>query len=84
MHVQNRMTVPDDRRAEIDHLPAPNRLLIRAVKALSDTGQTDLACRLVAKAWATLRNERPDEAERLNGALPYLTRPKSSQQKETK
>ena len=77
------MPGPDDRRAEIDHLPALNRLLIRAVRALGDSGETDLACRIAAEAWATLRKEWPDEAERLNGALHYLTRPNLRQRKET-
>lgn len=62
-------------REEFSLLRALNRLLIRSVKALGDVGQTDLACRIAAEAWAALRNEQPDEAERLNGVLHYLTRP---------
>ena len=73
----------DARRTETDDLKMLNRLLIRALKALGDAGETDAACRLAAEAWAALRNERPDEAERLNGALHYLTRPTSRQRKET-
>jgi hypothetical protein len=68
---------------EIDYVRGLNRLLIRAVRALGDAGEADLACRIAAKAWAALRKEWPDEAERLNGALHYLTRPNSRQRKET-
>ncbi len=71
----HRMAPPRSRPEEIDLLRALNRLLIRAVKALGDAGQADRACRIAAEAWAALRNEQPDEAERLNGALHYLTRP---------
>ena len=81
---RNRMAaMPDARRPETDDLRALNRLLIRALKALGDAGETDAACRLAAEAWAALRKEWPDEAERLNGALHYLTRPNSRQRKET-
>jgi hypothetical protein len=59
----------------IDDLRRVNRLLIRAVKVLGDGGQVDLACRIAAEAWAALRKEHPEEAEKLNGALHYLTRP---------
>lgn len=69
--------------AEADELRLLNRLLIRAVKALGDEGQTDLACRIAAEAWRVLRHERPAEAEKLNGALHYLTLKPSRQQKET-
>jgi hypothetical protein len=68
---------------QISHLRTLNRLLIRAVKALGDAGEPDLACRIAAEAWATLRMEAPDEAERLNGALHYLTRPNLTPRKET-
>lgn len=70
--------------AETDHLRGLNRLLIRAVKALGDAGEADLACRIAAEAWKALRKEWPDEAERLNSALHYLTRPNVSQREETK
>lgn len=53
-----------------------NELLIRALKALGDAGQADLACRIAAEAWSTLRRTHPAEAARLNGALHYLTQPK--------
>lgn len=52
-----------------------NRLLIRALKALGDQGQTDLACRIAAEAWSALRREHPEEAAKLNGVLHVLTRP---------
>src|SRR5512146_311860 len=78
-----RAAMPDAPRTETDDLKALNRLLIRALKALGDAGESETACRLAAEAWAALRKERPGEAERLNGALHYLTRPTSRQRKET-
>ncbi|MDE2229638.1 MAG: hypothetical protein KGL11_11445 [Alphaproteobacteria bacterium] len=60
--------------APADDLRSLNRLLIRALKALGDAGQTDLACRIAAEAWSSVRTARPQEAEKLNGALHYLTR----------
>ncbi len=38
-----------------DELRRVNRLLIRAVRALGNEGQTELACRIDAEAWAALR-----------------------------
>ncbi len=51
-----------------------NGLFIRALKALAKKGEADLACRIAAEAWSFLRRARPEEAERLNGALHALTR----------
>jgi uncharacterized protein (DUF2249 family) len=67
---------------DIESVRRLNRLLIRAVKALGDEGQVDLACRIAAEAWAALRKEHPEEAEKLNGALHYLTHPTPRQPKE--
>jgi uncharacterized protein (DUF2249 family) len=75
--------MPEACRIEAGPLCQLNRLLIRAVKALGDGGQTDLACRIAADAWAALRAELPQEAEKLNGALHYLTRPDAAKRKET-
>lgn len=74
--------VRQPRDPEPEHVAGFNRLLIRALKALGDAGQTDLACRIAAEAWAALRKERPQEAERFNSALHYLTRPYSKSRKE--
>jgi hypothetical protein len=49
------------------------------VKALGEKGEIDLACRIAAEAWAVLRERRPEEAEKLNGALHYLTHPRLNQ-----
>lgn len=73
----------DVRQDDTDDLHVMTRLLIQAVKALGDAGRTELACRLTAAAWTTLRKKRPREAERLNGVLHYLTRPALQQRKET-
>jgi len=75
---------PPDRGSEqATYLHMLNRLLIRAVEALGDTRQPDLACRIAAEAWAALREESPHEAERLNGPLHDLTRPNLRPRKET-
>ena len=70
------------RQAETDGVQLMNRLLIQAVRALANEGQTDLACRIAAAAWAALHDVRPKEAEKLNGVLHYLTRLDPSQRKE--
>jgi hypothetical protein len=77
----SQVEAPPLREGETESLRRLNRLLIRAVKALGDEGQTDLACRIAADAWAALRRDHPEEAERLNGALHYLTGPNLSQAK---
>ncbi len=56
-----------------DELRRFNRLLIRALKALGDADQVELACRIAADAWSSMRRIHPDEAEKLNGVLHYLT-----------
>lgn len=59
-------------------IPELNRLFILALKHLGETGETDAACRLAAKGWSLLRSEHPQDAQRLNGVLHYLTRPDAS------
>ena len=60
-------------------LPRLSRLFDAALRALGDAGQTDRACELAAEGWKLLRNGWPQEGERLNGTLHYLTRtPKKS------
>ena len=51
-----------------------NKILVRALRALGDAGEKDNACQLAAAGWALLKEADPKEAERLNGALHYLTR----------
>lgn len=64
-----------------DDLCRLNRLLIRALKALGDRGEVDLACRIGADAWSSIRKTHPEEAEKLNGVLHYLTRPSHHEEK---
>lgn len=47
-------------------------LLIRAVQALGDEGQTEIACRIAASAWVALYDVRSEEAEKLSSALTRL------------
>ncbi|HEX7040285.1 MAG TPA: DUF2249 domain-containing protein [Trueperaceae bacterium] len=57
-----------------------NRLFDRSLRALGDAGQADAACELAAQGWKLLRIGWPQEGDRLNGTLHYLTRtPKRSQ-----
>ena len=60
-----------------DALRHSNRRLIRAPRALGDAGAGELACRIAGEAWSAIRAILPDEAERLNQALHYLTRRRS-------
>jgi uncharacterized protein (DUF2249 family) len=60
-----------------------NRILIRALKRMGDTGDTDAACRLAAEAWSLLRHDWPQEAQRLNGVMHNLTAPGRVNRKET-
>ncbi|ALG85447.1 hypothetical protein [Gordonia phthalatica] len=48
--------------------------LIKALRALGQSGDPDAANRLAAQAWLALRDDHPREAERLNGAMHYLVR----------
>jgi uncharacterized protein (DUF2249 family) len=63
-----------DAAALSDALRRSNRLLIAALRALAEAGEGERACRLAAEAWSAIRTAAPDEAERLNQALHYLTR----------
>jgi uncharacterized protein (DUF2249 family) len=55
-----------------------NALFIRALKALGEAGQTDLASRLAGEGWKEIRHESPEEAEKLNGALHWLNSKKGA------
>ena len=55
-----------------------NKTFIKALRQLAQTGQGDQACQLAAQAWSILRHDQPEEAERLNGLLHYLTAPTKS------
>lgn len=73
--------------AEQDEAPlltTVNRLLVRALIALGETGepQRHTACTLAASAWSTLRHTNPREAERFNGVLHRLTRAKHTHTEE--
>lgn len=62
------------RQSEPDDLRFMIGLLIRAVAALGEEGQTEIACRLAAAAWVALDDVRPEEAEKLDSAIRSLTR----------
>lgn len=52
-----------------------NKLFSKALKALAETGEGDKACQFAGEGWSLLRHEEPEEAERLNALLHYLTAP---------
>lgn len=60
-------------------LKSLSRLLDRALKLLGDSGRKDEACGFAADAWTLLRHGWPQEGERFNGTLHYLTRPPAKQ-----
>lgn len=57
-----------------DLVKALNRLLVRALLELGNSGRDDNACRIAGEGWSLLRHTEPREAERLNGVLHSLTR----------
>lgn len=57
-----------------DELTVTVGYLIKALRAIGRSGDPDAANRLAAQAWLALRDARPREAERLNGAMHYLAR----------
>lgn len=58
---------------ETEALNRLNRLLVEALRRLADEGHTDEACRIAGRGWSVLRHVAPHEAERINGALHYMT-----------
>jgi len=57
-----------------DELAGTVDVLVKTLRALGKAGHPDTANRLAARAWWTLREARPREAERVNGAMHYLAR----------
>lgn len=70
------------RQSEPDDLQFVIRLLIRAVRALGDEGQAEIACRIAAAAWVALDDVRPEEAKKLDSTIRSLTRLDPNAQKE--
>jgi len=52
-----------------------NKILVKALRQYGEAGHGDEACTLAAEAWSLLRHDAPQEAERMNGLLHYLTAP---------
>ena len=53
---------------------ALTRVFARACRQLGNAGHPSDALRLAAEGWSLLRHRYPDDAERLNGAMHYLSR----------
>jgi hypothetical protein len=66
------MTVTPREAAGDDVLAGTTDVLVRTLRALGHAGHPDAASRLAARAWWVLRDSRPREAERVNGAMHYL------------
>jgi len=66
-----------------DLVKALNRLLVRALLELGNSGMDDTACRIAGEGWSLLRHTEPREAERLNGVLHSLTRSRCRSKQET-
>jgi len=58
----------------VDSVTALAELLVKAVRALGAAGRPVAASELAARAWWVLRDDRPREAEHVNGAMHYLAR----------
>ena len=60
--------------ADADPLAGTTDILVKTLRALGEAGHPDAASRFAARAWWLLRDGRPREAERINGAMHYLAR----------
>lgn len=67
-------TASGPHQSEPDDLRFMIGLLIRAVEALGDEGQAEIACRLAAAAWVALDDTRPEEAQKLDSTIRSLAR----------
>jgi hypothetical protein len=65
------MTAPAQRS---DEIVGTVDVLVKTLRALGRAGHPETANRLAARAWWVLRDTRPREAERINGAMHYLAR----------
>ncbi len=65
--------MPEHQPSEGETLADLNRLFVRSLRGLADAGRADEACRIAAEGWSRLRHVAPREAERLNGAMHYMT-----------
>ncbi|MEO7104727.1 MAG: DUF2249 domain-containing protein [Gemmatimonadaceae bacterium] len=53
---------------------ALTRILAHTCRELGKAGHPSTAAQLAAEAWSLLREDYPNDAERLNGAMHYLSR----------
>jgi len=53
---------------------ALTRILAHTCRELGKAGHPSTAAQLAAEGWSLLREDYPDDAERLNGAMHYLSR----------
>ncbi len=67
------MSTPADLSVE-EALVGTTDVLVKTLRALGQAGHPDAASRLAAKAYMALREVRPREAERINGAMHFLAR----------
>lgn len=55
-------------------IDALTRILAHTCRELGKAGHPSTAAQLAAEGWSLLRDDYPDDAERLNGAMHYLSR----------
>jgi len=53
---------------------ALTRILVHTCRELGKAGHPGTAAQLAAEGWSLLRDDYPDDAERLNGAMHFLSR----------
>jgi hypothetical protein len=53
---------------------ALTRILAHTCRKLGKAGHPSAAAQLAAEGWSLLRDDYPDDAERLNGAMHFLSR----------
>jgi uncharacterized protein (DUF2249 family) len=66
--------VPSPEAIQAAVVDALTRILAHTCRELGKAGHPSTAAQLAAEAWSLLREEYPDDAERLNGAMHYLSR----------
>ncbi len=63
-----------ERAVQTEPLQAVATVLIDALRALEAAGQSEAASRLAGRAYAALRREHPEHAQRINALMHGLTR----------
>jgi uncharacterized protein (DUF2249 family) len=60
--------------ADRDPIDALTRALVRACRALAESGRPREAARMAADGWVALRHEHPRQAQHLDGVMHHIAR----------